>query len=131
MLKSFIRFLMVLAGTGAFICCTNNKGSKNPEKVRLARIVVDAAQLETYKTFLREEIEMSIEKEPGVLTLYAVFEKDNPTHLTILEVYATEADYQAHLKTPHFLKYKNSTKEMVKELELVETDPLIPALKIK
>lgn len=102
-----------------------------PRKVRLSRIVVDSTQLARYKALLKEEIEASMQKEPGVLTLYAVFEKKRPHHLTILEMYADEAAYQAHLKTPHFLKYKQGTLAMVKELELIDTDPLIPELKIK
>jgi 4-carboxymuconolactone decarboxylase len=63
--------------------------------------------------------------------LYAVFEKGKPNHLTILEMYADTAAYKAHLKTAHFLKYKNGTLSMVKQLELIDTDPLIPGLKIK
>jgi quinol monooxygenase YgiN len=102
-----------------------------PQKVRLARIVVDSIQLASYKALLKEGVEMAMRREPGVLSLYAVFEKKKPNHLTILEVYADEAAYQAHLKTPHFLKYKNGTQAMVQSLELVETDPLIPELKIK
>lgn len=54
-----------------------------------------------------------------------------PTHLTILEMYADTVAYKSHIKTPHFLKYKNGTRSMVKELQLIDTDPLIPALKIK
>lgn len=103
----------------------------DPQKVRLSRLVIDSAQLDSYKALLKEEIEASMAKEPGVLTLYAVFEKNNPTHLTILEMYATEEAYKAHVKTPHFLKYKNATIKMVKELELIDTNPLIPGLKIK
>jgi quinol monooxygenase YgiN len=99
--------------------------------VRLARLVIDDAQLEQYKSILKEGIEASVNKEPGVLTLYAVSEKDNPTHFTILEIYADSAAYNAHLQTPHFLRYKNSTQSMVKSLELVETTPLIPGMKIK
>ena len=99
--------------------------------VRLAKLVIDSAQLETYNAILKEGIETAVRVEPGVLTLYAVAEKNNPTHITILEIYASTAAYQMHIKTPHFLKYKNSTKEMVKSLELVETIPLIPGMKIK
>ena len=99
--------------------------------VRLARLVIDSAQLETYKAFAKEEIEASVRLEPGVITLYAVSEKDRPTHITILEIYADSAAYKAHIQTPHFLKYKNGTKDMVKSLELVETVPLVPGMKIK
>ncbi len=69
--------------------------------------------------------------EPGVITLYAVSEKDNPTHITILEIYADTAAYKAHLQTPHFIKYKTGTKDMIKSFELVGTIPLVPDMKIK
>ncbi len=99
--------------------------------VRLAKLVIDSAQLESYNTLLKEEIEASVKKEPGVLTLYAVAEKNKPTHITILEIYASDEAYQKHIQTPHFLKYKNGTKDMVKSLELIETTPLVPSMKIK
>ncbi len=60
------------------------------QKVRLAKLVIDSAQLENYKAALKEEIETSVRLEPGVMTLYAVSEKDKPTHITILEIYANE-----------------------------------------
>ncbi|SOD80078.1 putative quinol monooxygenase [Spirosoma fluviale] len=102
-----------------------------PQLVRMAQIVVDPAQLEAYNAALKEEIDASIRLEPGVLTLYAMSEKDNPTHITILEIYADSAAYKAHIQTPHFLKYKTGTKDMVTSLKLVETVPLIPGMKIK
>jgi len=101
------------------------------QMVRLAKLVIDSTQLDAYKTFLKEEIETSIRVEPGVLTLYAVSEKNKPTHITILEIYADSAAYKAHIQTSHFLKYKNGTRDMVKSLELVETIPLLPGMKIK
>ncbi|MBL7873910.1 MAG: antibiotic biosynthesis monooxygenase [Cyclobacteriaceae bacterium] len=99
--------------------------------VRIAKLVIDSAHLEPYKVFLKEEIEASLRIEKGVHTLYAVSEKSKPTHITILEIYADDNAYQAHIQTPHFIKYKNATREMVKSLELIETIPLIPTLKIK
>jgi 4-carboxymuconolactone decarboxylase len=101
------------------------------QMVRLAKLVIDSSQLENYKAFLKEEIETSMRVEPGVLTLLAVTEKNKPTHITILEIYADSIAYLAHLKTPHFIKYKMDTKEMVKSLELIETTPLLPNMKIK
>jgi quinol monooxygenase YgiN len=60
--------------------------------------------------------------------LNAMAEKENPTHITLVEIYADEAAYQAHLQAPHFLKYKTATKEMVKSLELVPMVPLFPGV---
>ena len=99
--------------------------------VRLSKITVDAKRLDEYNAYLKEEIEASMRLEPGVLTLYAVAEKDAPHKITILEIYADRAAYESHLKTPHFQKYKQGTLDMVKDLELVDTTPLIPGLKIK
>lgn len=113
------------------ICNTVFAQQESNQMVRLAKLVIDSAQLKSYHEFLKEEISTSVRVEPGVLTLYAVAEKDNPTHITILEIYADVEAYQKHIKTPHFLKYKNSTRDMVKSLELVETIPLLPGMKIK
>ncbi len=99
--------------------------------VRLSKITVDPAQLDAYNAFLKEEIEASMRLEPGVLTLYATAEQDAPHRVTILEIYADRAAYESHLQTPHFRKYKQGTLSMVKELELVDVNPLIPGLKIK
>ena len=99
--------------------------------VRLSKITVDPAQTDAYNAFLKEEIEASMRLEPGVLTLYATAEKEAPHQVTILEIYADQTAYESHLKTPHFQKYKQGTLSMVKELELIDVEPLIPDLKIK
>ena len=114
-----------------FVLHGNIYAQEKTQMVRLAKLVIDSIQLEKYKASLKEEIEASVQLEPGVLTLYAVAEKNNPTHIAILEIYADTVAYKAHLKAPHFIKYKNGTKDMVKSLELVETVPLVPGMKIK
>jgi len=93
--------------------------------VRLAELEIHPEKLEQYKIALKEEIEASIRLEPGVLNLLAVAVKGNPAQIRIFEVYANEAAYRAHLETPHFKKYKEGTQEMIKSLQLVETDPIL------
>lgn len=116
----------MLAQSMAQVSSAQEKG----QMVRLARLVIDSAQLENYKVFLKEEIETSLRVEPGVLTLYAVSEKEKPTHITILEIYRDNDAYKAHIQTSHFIKYKNGTSAMVKSLELAETIPLVPEVKV-
>ncbi|GKG74626.1 carboxymuconolactone decarboxylase [Parabacteroides sp. AM58-2XD] len=99
--------------------------------VRLSKITVDPAQLDAYNAYLKEEIETSMRLEPGVLTLYATADKESPNKITILEIYADQEAYKKHIQTSHFQKYKQGTLSMVKDLELVDTTPLIPGLKIK
>lgn len=97
--------------------------------VRMARLEIDSAQLDQYKAMLKEGVETAVRVEPGVLTLYAVYDKTHPTHVTVFEVYADQAAYEAHLKTAHFLKYKRGTQGMVKSLELVDASPIALAAK--
>jgi 4-carboxymuconolactone decarboxylase len=124
-MRIFIIAMLVVA-----FCDSASAQDKN-QMVRLAKLVIDSAQLENYKAMLKEGIETSVRVEPGVRTLYAVSEKNKPTHITILEIYADTAAYELHIQTPHFMKYKNGTKDMVKSLELVETIPIVPGMKIK
>jgi quinol monooxygenase YgiN len=115
----------------SLLCFQPVLAQENKQVVRLAKLVIDSAHLKAYMVLLKDGIETSVRKEPGVLTLYAVAEKTRPTQITILEIYASQVAYESHIKTPHFLKYKNGTKAMVKSLELVETIPLITSMKIK
>ena len=128
-----LRGLLWLGVVGLLTLVASGKAAAQTDKqlVRLARLEIYPAQLESYKAAIKEHIETALRVEPGVLTLYAVAEKANPTHITVLEIYASEAAYQAHLKTPHFLKYKSGTQQMVKSLELVETEPLVPNVPVK
>lgn len=93
--------------------------------VRFAQLEIDTARLDEYKAFLKEGIETSIANEPGVLTMYAVQEEADPSKITVLEIYASDAAYQSHLATAHFQKYKTGTSEMVKSLELVDLDAIV------
>jgi quinol monooxygenase YgiN len=126
-MKIKLLFLLIMTLFSYGIAAAQN----NEQVVRIAKLQIDPAQLENYKAALKEHAETAVRVEPGVLTLYAVAEKDNPTHITVFEIYASAAAYQAHLQTPHFKKYKSTTKDMVKSLELVETVPIVLAAKQK
>lgn len=97
--------------------------------VRLAKIKVDPIQLDAYNAALKEQMTTAIRLEPGVLTYYAVADKSDPSRITILEIYADSAAYNSHILTAHFLKYKNTVKEMVKSLELVDVTLIAAAKK--
>ncbi len=96
-----------------------------PPMVRIAELEVDPAQVEAYKTILAEEQEASVRLEPGVLMLHSVAITDQPTHIRLLEVYASRSAYEAHIKAPHFVKYKVSTEKMVKSLKLIPATPIL------
>src|SRR6516165_12348333 len=73
--------------------------------VRIAELEIDPARLDAYKASVKEEMEASVRVEPGVLAIYAVAEKDNPTRLRFFEIYADEAAYNTHRESAHFKKY--------------------------
>jgi quinol monooxygenase YgiN len=92
--------------------------------IQLAEIEIDPAQLEAYKAAVKEHIETAVRVEPGVLALYAVSDKDNPTQVKVFEIYRDVEAYKSHLESQHFKKYKATTETMVKSLKLVRTDAI-------
>jgi len=92
--------------------------------VRIAEIEVVPDYLEQYMAILKEEAEASVRLEPGVICIYPMFQKDNPTQIRLLEIYADKAAYESHLQTPHFKLYKESTLPMVKSLQLVAMEAI-------
>lgn len=101
------------------------------QMVRIAKIKVNPTLLNQYNVALKMQMKSAIEKEPGVLSYHAVANKKDPSQITILEIYADTAAYQMHIKTPHFLKYKETVKDMVQSLELIDVDLIARANKIK
>lgn len=90
--------------------------------VRLAKIKVDPLQLDKYNIALQEQMTTAVRVETGVLTYFAVADKTDPSHITILEIYADTAAYKSHIETTHFKKYKQAVKNLVKSLELVDVN---------
>ena len=108
---------------------TNASAQQDHRKVRIANIKIDSVYANEYRAALAEHARVAVQVEPGVLALQAVYDKADPTKVTVFEIYASEEAYQTHLKTPHFLKYKDGTLKMVKSLQLVEVAQI--ALEIK
>lgn len=97
---------------------------------RLSTIEVYPEYREEYLKYATEVGERSLRQEPGVLVMYAMAEKDDPNRITILEIYASQEAYKAHIASPHFRKYKQGTLKMVKSLRLADQSPLNPASRL-
>jgi quinol monooxygenase YgiN len=121
-------FVIALAGIlSAGAACAQaptETAQASPPVVRIAELEIDPAQVDAYKAALTEEVEASVRLEPGVLALNAVSINDNPAHIRLLEIYASQSAYESHLKSPHFVRYKVSTEKMVKSLRLISTAPV-------
>ena len=92
--------------------------------VRISEIEILPEFLTDYNAILKEESAASVEKEPGVIAIFPMSTKEQPTQIRIIEIYADRTAYQSHLKTPHFQHYKTTTLKMVKALKLVDMNTL-------
>lgn len=95
--------------------------------VRLSRVEVYPEYLDEYLVMAAEVGRTSLLTEPGVLTMYALAEKENPNIITILETYVNREAYRAHIASAHFQKYKQGTLHMVKDLKLLDQTEVNPA----
>jgi quinol monooxygenase YgiN len=105
---------------------TNISAQTTDMMIRIAELEIDSNYLQEYNTILQEESRASVLLEQGVVVIFPMFKKESPTQIRLLEIYANRAAYEAHLKTPHFLKYKTSTQKMVKSLKLIDMDSIDP-----
>ena len=54
--------------------------------VRISEIQIDPARLDEYKAILKEESEASVRLEPGVISIFPMYQRDDPTQIRILEI---------------------------------------------
>ncbi|MDE6265423.1 MAG: antibiotic biosynthesis monooxygenase [Paramuribaculum sp.] len=133
-LKQVLMATLVLTAVSGCVCRQDNRHDNMCEKlpmqedgiVRLSKIKVNPAYLEEYMRFAMEVGSISLQTEPGVLTMYAVADKGNPCNITILETYSSQDAYKKHIASEHFQKYKQGTLHMVDSLVLDDVIPLNP-----
>ena len=96
-----------------------------------SKLITRIAEIEVHKKYLTEYLAAagrvgatSVAQEPGVVCIFPMQVEDKANTIRIVEIYRDSAAYQAHLQTPHFLEYKQSTLHMVKSLRLIDTTPL-------
>jgi quinol monooxygenase YgiN len=99
--------------------------------VIVAELEIDASQLDAYKAAVKENGETAIRVEPGCLAFNIAYEKDNPSHIRVFEVYTDADAFKAHLESAHFKKYAAATKDIVKWRKRTESMPIILAVKGK
>lgn len=88
--------------------------------IRLIKIELELSAIADFSSLANNVMLPGLKAEPGVLVMYAVAEMNN-----ILEVYKNLDSYSMHIKTTHFLKYKDQSAKMVKSLQLIDVDPIL------
>jgi quinol monooxygenase YgiN len=112
--------------TLTLLSCVSVFAQKDTMMIRISEIEIDSNYIEQYKTILKEESRASVKLEPGVISIYPMYQKEHPQQVRILEIYASWKAYESHLKTPHFQKYKTTTLKMVRSLKLVDMEAIDP-----
>jgi quinol monooxygenase YgiN len=99
---------------------TSVAGQQTEIMVRVSEIEIVSSYLDEYKAILKEEAASSVRLEPGVIAIFPMYQKEHPTRVRILEIYADREAYESHLQTAHFQRCKTTTLGMVKSLKLVD-----------
>lgn len=107
-----------------FVSYQTASAQQKNRMVRLSEIEIDPVYLDEYKAILKEESAASVKLEPGVIAIFPMYQKENPTSIRILEMYADKIAYEQHIKSAHFQKYKTTTLKMVKSLKLVDMESI-------
>lgn len=97
---------------------------KNDMMIRISEIEILPEFLQEYNSILKEEASASVKLEKGVIAIFPIYQKENPSQIRIIEIYADKEAYQFHLQTPHFQQYKTSTLKMIKSLKLIDMESI-------
>lgn len=120
------RNILLYTVLGAFMLCSaaNHVQAAEANSIRIAQLRIKPDQLANFLTAVKEGMEAALRTEPGVIAIYAVADKDDPTKMTFFEMYVDDNAYQSHRQTPHFQKYFHTTKEMIADRVLLEAVPV-------
>ena len=90
-------------------------------------VIVDVKpeHAQAFRAAVMPEMAQSLKAERGVLAMYAATEKDNPNRWYFYEIYASEAAYQSHRRTPHFQEYLKQTAHMTDNKESIAITPAL------
>ena len=109
-------------------CGQNEQKSENFNSdkmmIRISEIGIKPEYLDEYLSILEKESKASVELESGVISIYPMYQKENPTQIRILEIYSDKKAYESHLETPHFKHYKTTTLKMVNSLKLIDMNAI-------
>lgn len=123
------KIYLILLSTALFVSCGHEEQQKqkfnlDEMMIRISEIEIEPEYLDEYLSILKEESKASVELEPGVISIFPMYQKENPTNIRILEIYGNRKAYETHLETSHFNHYKTTTLKMVKSLELVDMNAI-------
>ena len=123
-LKTLIVFTLMVNSSFSQNEPSETNLNTNNMMIRISEIEINPNELEHYIAILKEESAASVKLEPGVISIFPMFQNEHPNQIRILEIYKNKEAYESHLQTPHFKHYKSTTLQMVKSLKLVDMEAI-------
>jgi autoinducer 2-degrading protein len=60
----------------------------------------------------------SVTNEPGCLRFDVIQDSNDPDRVWLYEVYRDEAAFEAHTQSPHFIRWRDATKDWMEEMPI-------------
>ena len=93
--------------------------------IRIFEMQIRPESVEQFTELGKHNIRQSVNTEQGVLGMYVMTDKTDPNKFYVVEAYADETAYQAHLVSPYFQAWFNGAKEMIVSRKMIETNPVV------
>ena len=81
----------------------------------IVSFVVSATDFAAFSAMILANARQTISNEDGCLRFDVLTGSQSPLRVVLYEVYRSEADFEAHLQTPHFLDFDAASRAMVTE----------------
>lgn len=84
---------------------------------------------EAFLESMLDDARGSMTDEPGCFRFDVLVDDKNPNTIYLYEVYRDQAAFDAHCQAPHFIRWRDTTKDWVDEprVPMVTFQPLYPA----
>ena len=92
-------------------------------------IHIQPARREAFLESMLDDARGSMADEPGCLRFDVLVDDKDPNTIYLYEIYRDQAAFDAHCQAPHFIRWRDTTKDWVAEpiVPLVTFQPLYPA----
>jgi len=92
-------------------------------------IHIQPARREAFLESMLDDARGSMADEPGCLRFDVLVDDVDPNTIHLYEIYRDQAAFDAHNQAPHYIRWRDTTKDWVAEpiVPLVTFQPLYPA----
>jgi quinol monooxygenase YgiN len=77
----------------------------------IAPIQIKEGHRDAFIEAMLDDARGSVANEPGCLRFDVIQDGADPNRIWLYEAYTDEAAFQAHLQTPHFIKWRDTVKD--------------------